>query len=185
MPLELATAVAAPAAAADIRCTDVEPPVTGPLGEPATVHGGMPFEKVVIVGHPDVDCGILAGITHLPSEPASTLGSDPLYFVTKPEARAGLFSATENTDPGVIEADEATKDQVSVPGMGTVAVCSCSGTARAAGRPAEAPFYGPEAELSTYVLPGAEHSPALHRNVSLYRDTTREWMRDKVVVALP
>jgi hypothetical protein len=57
----------------------------------------------------------------MPPKLATALG-DPLYFTTKPGARAGLFYAMENTDPRVIEADEATKDQVSVPGMGTVAV---------------------------------------------------------------
>ncbi|WP_394361677.1 alpha/beta hydrolase [Amycolatopsis sp. SB7-3] len=349
MPLKLATAVAtccvllggflvaAPAEAVDVRCSDLDLPVTGPLGEPATVHGrfclpegpapeavqllvhggtynsaywdlpydpdrysyqrdmakhgyatfaadqlgsggsskplslplllpvlarsmhevvghlragrvgGTPFEKVVIVGHSvgsgivaaeastyqDVDGVILTGMTHLPSVPALTfgvlfglqpaftdgrlgsLGSDPLYFTTKPGARAGLFYAMENTDPQVVEADEATKDQVSVPGMGTVAVfgivlpatkairvpvlqavgsedilfcglfslrdCSSAESLR----PAEAPFYRPEAELSTYVLSGAGHSLALHRNASQYRDATRDWLREKVGVAVP
>ncbi|WET77082.1 alpha/beta fold hydrolase [Amycolatopsis sp. QT-25] len=349
MPLKLATVVAAccallggflvaaPAAAVDVRCSDLELPVTGPLGAPATVHGrlclpedpvpkavqllvhggtynsaywdlpydpdrysyqrdmakhgyatfaadqlgsggsskpfslplllpvlarsmhevvghlragrvgGTPFEKVVIVGHSvgsgivaaeastyqDVDGVILTGVTHLPSVPALTLGvlfglqpafadgklgsvgGDPLYFTTKPGARAGLFYATENADPRVIEADEATKDQVAVPGMGTVAVfgivlpatkairvpvfqaigekdilfcglfalrdCSHAQTLR----PAEAPYYRPEAELSTYVLPGAGHSLALHRNASHYREATRDWLRDKVGIAVP
>ncbi|WP_410661034.1 alpha/beta hydrolase [Amycolatopsis sp. lyj-112] len=349
MPLKLATAVAtccvllggflaaAPAAAVDIRCSGVDLPVTGPVGEPATVHGqlclpdgpapkavqllvhggtynssywdlpydpgrysyqrdmakngyatfaadqlgsgrsskpfslplllpvlarsmhevighlragragGAPFEKVVIVGHSvgsgivaaeastyqDVDGVILSGMTHLPSVPALTLGvlfglqpafaddrlgslgSDPLYFTTKPGARTGLFYATENADPRVIEADEATKDQVSVPGMGTVAVfgivlpatkairvpvfqaigekdilfcglfalrnCSSARTLR----PSEAPYYRPEAKLSTYVLPGAGHSLALHRNASAYRDATRAWLRDQVGIAVP
>lgn len=207
MPLKLAAVVAAccallggflvaaPAAAVDIRCSDLDLPVTGPLGEPATVHGRFclpegPAPKAVqllvhggtynsaywdlpydpdrysyqrdmakhgyatfaadqlgsgIVAaeastYQDVDGVILTGVTHLPSVPALTLGvalglqpafaddrlgsvgSDPLYFTTKPGARAGLFYATENTDPRVIEADEATKDQVAVPGMGTVAV---------------------------------------------------------------
>ncbi|MFI9456721.1 alpha/beta hydrolase [Amycolatopsis sp. NPDC052450] len=348
MPLKLAAVVAAccallggflvaaPAAAVEIRCSDLDLPVTGPLGGPATVHGrfclpegpapkavqllvhggtynsaywdlpydpdrysyqrdmakhgyatfaadqlgsggsskpfspplllpvlarsmhevighlragrvgGTPFEKVVIVGHSvgsgivaaeastyqDVDGVILTGVTHLPSVPALTLGvalglqpafaddklgsvgSDPLYFTTRPGARAGLFYATENTDPRVIEADEATKDQVAVLGMGTVAVfgivlpatkairvpvfqavgekdilfcglfalrdCSSAETLR----PAEAPFYRPEAELSTYVLSGAGHSLALHRNASQYRDATRVWLRDKVGIAV-
>lgn len=209
--------------------------------------GGVPFEKVVIVGHSvgsgivaaeaatyqDVDGVILTGITHLPSVPALTLGvalglqpvfaddrlgslgSDPLYFTTKPGARAELFYAMENTDPRVVEADEATKDQVSVPGMGTVAVfgivlpatraikapvfqvvgekdvlfcglfalrdCSNAQTLR----PQEAPYYRPEAELSTYVLFGAGHSVALHRNAPVYRNATRAWLRDHVAVAVP
>ncbi|SEE63020.1 hypothetical protein SAMN04489729_8435 [Amycolatopsis lurida] len=170
----------------------------------------------VLTTHEDCLKGVLFGL-----QPAFTdgtlgsLGSDPLYFTTKPGARAGLFYATENTDPRVIEADEATKDQVSVPGMGTVAVfgivlpatkairvpvlqavgskdvlfcglfalrdCSSGETLR----PAEAPFYRPEARLSTYVLSGAGHSLALHRNASEYRDATRVWLREKVGVAVP
>lgn len=181
----------------------------------------------------DVDGVILSGITHLPSVPALTLGvlfglqpafaddrlgslgSDPLYFTTKPGARARLFYATENTDPRVIEADEATKDQVSVPGMGTVAVfgivlpatkdirvpvfqavggkdilfcglfalrdCSNGQTLR----PQEAPYYRPEAQLSTYVLPGAGHSLGLHKNAAEYRDAIRAWLQDRVGVTVP
>ncbi|WP_410585554.1 hypothetical protein [Amycolatopsis sp. lyj-108] len=227
MPLKLAAVVAAccallggflvaaPAAAVGIRCSGPDLPVTGPLGEPATAHGrfclpegpapkavqplvygGTPFEKVA-------------------GGKLGSVGSDPLYFTTKPGARAGLFHATENTDPRVIEADEVTKDQVAVPGMGTVAVfgivlpatkaievpvfqavgekdilfcglfalrdCSNARTLR----PAEAPFYRPEAELSTYVLSGAGHSLALHRNASQYRDATRVWLREKVGIAVP
>ncbi len=110
--------------------------------------GGVPFAKVVIVGHSvgsgvvaaeastyhDVDGVVLPALpvlalgAALGLQPAlldgqlSTLGSDPLYFTTKPGARAGLFYAAGDADPAVIAADEATKDQVSVPGMGTVAL---------------------------------------------------------------
>ncbi|GAA0615115.1 alpha/beta fold hydrolase [Kutzneria viridogrisea] len=172
----------------------------------------------------DVDGVVLTGITHLPALPVlavgaalglqpafldsslSRLGSDPLYFTTKPGARAPLFYAAEDADPQVIAADEATKDQVSVPGMGTVAVfgivlpttlgidvpvlqavgsqdvlfcgvlalhdCSNAEALRAQ----EAPYYSPAAQLSTYVLPGAGHSLALHRNAAQYRDATRDWL---------
>ncbi|TCO59768.1 alpha/beta hydrolase [Actinocrispum wychmicini] len=172
----------------------------------------------------DVDGVVLSGMTHMPSVPAlvlgaalglqpafidptlASLGTDPLYFTTKPGARAPLFYNTSDADPSVIAADEATKDEVSVPGMGTVAVfgivlpttlginvpvfqavgskdvlfcgllalrdCSSAASLRAQ----EAPYYSAAADLTTYVLPGAGHSLALHRNASDYRDATRAWL---------
>ncbi|MFD2416077.1 alpha/beta hydrolase [Amycolatopsis pigmentata] len=198
--------------------------------------GGVRFGKVVIAGHSvgsgivafeaaryhDVDGVILTGITHVPSVPALTTGAgtglepafldrrfegaDPAYFVTKPGARAGLFYAKNDSDPRVIAADEATKDEVSAPGMATVAVfgivmpatsgitvpvfqavggsdvlfCGvlalrdCSTAASL--REQEAPYYSAAANLTTYVLPGAGHSLALHENAGAYRDATRAWL---------
>ncbi|MGH7868958.1 MAG: alpha/beta hydrolase, partial [Candidatus Dormibacteraceae bacterium] len=98
-------------------------------------------------------------------------------------------------------------DQVSVPGMGTVAVfgimlpmtthginvpvfqavgeddilfcgpfalrdCSSAEKLRAQ----EAPYYSAAAKLTTFVLPKAGHSLALHKNAALYRDATRAWL---------
>jgi pimeloyl-ACP methyl ester carboxylesterase len=172
----------------------------------------------------DVDGVVLSGMTHMPAVPVLTLGaalglqpvflddllaklgSDPLYFTTRPGARAGLFYAVDGAEQAVVDADEATKDQVSVPGMGTVAVfgivlpttygidvpvfqavgsddvlfCGllalrdCSDAANL--RAQEAPYYRPEAQLQTYVLPGAGHSLGLHRNAEDYRDATRAWL---------
>ncbi|SFW84008.1 alpha/beta hydrolase [Amycolatopsis australiensis] len=203
--------------------------------------GGVRFAKVVIVGHSvgsgvvaveassyhDVDGVVLTGITHLPVlavgaalglQPAlldgqlGRLGSDPLYFTTKPGARAGLFYAAGDSDPAVIAAGEAAKDQVSVPGMGTVAVFGivlpatkgitapvfqvvgekdvlfCGLLALRdcsdAGvlRAQEAPYYADPSNLSMYVLPGAGHSVALHENAAEYRDATRSWLRERVGV---
>nr|WP_312890589.1 alpha/beta fold hydrolase [Kutzneria kofuensis] len=198
--------------------------------------GGIHFDKVVIVGHSvgsglvaseastykDVDGVVLTGVTHIPSVPALGLGAalglvpaflssvqnpgDPLYFTTKPGARGPLFYNAEDADPNVIAADEATKDQVSVPGMGTVAVfgivapvtlginvpvlqavgqddilfCGLLAlrdcSSAAALRAQEAPFYSAAAKLSVYVLPNAGHSLALHRNAGDYRDATRAWL---------
>jgi hypothetical protein len=106
----------------------------------------------------------------------------------------------------VIAADEATKDQVSVPGMGTVAVfgivvpvtlgitvpvfqavgsndilfCGLLAlrdcSSAVSLRAQEAPFYPAAAKLSVYVLPNAGHSLALHRNAGDYRDATRAWL---------
>lgn len=198
--------------------------------------GGVRFDRVVIAGHSvgsgivaleaatyhDVDGVILTGITHVPSVPALTTGAatglepafldrrfagaDPAYYVTKPGARAGLFYAKQGSDPQVIATDEATKDEVSAPGMATVAVfgivlpataditvpvfqvvgesdvlfcgvlalrdCSTATSLRAQ----EAPYYGAAARLTTYVLPRAGHSLALHENAAEYRDATRAWL---------
>lgn len=175
----------------------------------------------------DVDGVVLSGMTHMPAVPVlalgaglglqpvflddllARLGSDPLYFTTRPGARAGLFYAMDDAEQLVVNADEATKDQVSVPGMGTVAVfgivlpttygidvpvfqavgtndvlfcgllalrdCSNAASLRAQ----EAAYYRPEAQLETYVLPGAGHSLALHRNAEDYRDATRAWLSSK------
>ncbi|HEX7307541.1 alpha/beta hydrolase [Lentzea sp.] len=176
----------------------------------------------------DVDGVVLSGMTHMPAVPVlalgaalglqpvflddllATLGSDPLYFTTRPGARAGLFYAMDDAEQLVVNADELTKDQVSVPGIGTVAVfgivlpttygidvpvlqavgsgdvlfcgllalrdCSSASSLRAQ----EAPYYRPEAQLQTYVLPGAGHSLALHRNAGAYRDATRAWLSSKL-----
>ena len=198
--------------------------------------GGFHFGKVVIVGHSvgsgivaseastykDVDGVILTGVTHIPNLPALGLGAalglipaflssvqnpgDPLYFTTKPGARGPLFYHAADADPQVIAADEATKDEVSVPGMGTVAVfgivvpvtlginvpvlqavgqddalfCGLLALRDCSSAPAlraqEAPFYSAAAKLSVYVLPNAGHSIALHRNAGDYRDATRAWL---------
>jgi pimeloyl-ACP methyl ester carboxylesterase len=205
--------------------------------------GGVHFGKVVIVGHSvgsgivaseastykDVDGVILTGMTHIPSIPALGLGAalglipallssvnnpgDPLYFTTKPGARGPLFYNAADADPNVIAADEATKDQVSVPGMGTVAVfgivvpvtlginvpvlqavgqddvlfCGLLAlrdcSSSSALRAQEAPFYSAAAKLSVYVLPDAGHSIALHRNAGDYRDATRAWLGSQLGIA--
>lgn len=179
----------------------------------------------------DVDGVILTGITHMPSLPAIGLGAaldlqpalldpvlhnrkgtDPLYFTTKPGTRKSLFYAAEDADPRVIAVDEATKDQVSVPGMGTVAVfgivlpvtwginvpvfqavgsedilfCGLLALRDCSSadrlRAQEAPYYSPAAKLSIYVLPGAGHSLGLHKNAPEYRDATRAWLRQQLGV---
>ena len=198
--------------------------------------GGIHFAKVVIIGHSvgsgivaseastykDVDGVGLTGMTHIPSIPALGLGvafglvpaflssvknaGDPLYFTTLPGARGPLFYNSADADPNAIAADEATKDQVSVPGMGTVAVfgivvpvtlginvpvlqavgqddvlfCGLLAlrdcSSASALRAQEAPFYSAAAQLSVYVLPNAGHSIALHKNAGDYRDATRAWL---------
>ncbi len=133
-------------------------------------------------------------------------GSDPGYLTTKPGKRESLFYVTRNADPQVIATDEATKDQVSFAGAGTVIVFGFLGPASrgidvpvllALGendavfcgflardcssaetlRKQEAPYFGPAAELSTYVLPKSGHVIALHKNAGEYREATRSWLR--------
>lgn len=175
----------------------------------------------------DVDGVMLTGITHMPNVPAlvlgaalgltpvfmdpvlARLGSDPLWFTTKPGAREPLFYHSPNAEQRVIDADEATKDQVSVPGMGTVAVfgivlpatlgidvpvfqavgqkdvlfCGLLAlrdcTSAATLRLQEAPYYTPAAELTMYVLPNSGHSLALHQNAAAYRDAARAWLHNQ------
>lgn len=173
----------------------------------------------------DVDGVILTGANHLISLPAIGTGAatdlhptaldpqlrkthdtDPGYVTTKPGTRGQLFYATGDADPAVIATDEATKDQLSLPGMGPIALfgiilpatrrinvpvllmigekdhlfcgplagnCSNAETLRQQ----EAPYFDPAAHLSTYVLPGAGHSLALHRNADKYREATRRWLK--------
>nr|WP_245373519.1 alpha/beta fold hydrolase [Crossiella equi] len=176
----------------------------------------------------DVDGVILTGMTHLPALPVLGLGAalgigpalldpvlgkrgtDPLWFATRPGARGPLFYHAPNADPKAIKADEDTKDVVSVPGMGTVAVfgiilpttlginvpvfqavgqkdilfCGLLAlrdcTSGKTLRPAEAPYYSPAAKLETYTLPNAGHSLGLHKNAHEYREATRVWLRKHV-----
>ena len=132
-------------------------------------------------------------------------GSDPEYFTTRPGFRPVFYEATD-ADPQVIATDDATKDQLSILGFGLIlafgdespaslrinvpvllavgekdfAFCGflsrdCSSAE--ALRKQEAPYFSPAAQLSTYVLRGAGHSMALHRNAGEYREATRAWLR--------
>jgi pimeloyl-ACP methyl ester carboxylesterase len=132
-------------------------------------------------------------------------GSDPGYFTTRPGFRP-VFYETSDADPQVIATDDATKDQLSILGFGLVltfgdegpasllinvpvllgvgekdfAFCGflsrdCS-SAETLWRQ-EAPYFAPAAKLSTFVLPGAGHSIALHKNADEYREATIAWLR--------
>ncbi|MGH3684815.1 MAG: alpha/beta hydrolase [Pseudonocardiaceae bacterium] len=177
----------------------------------------------------DVDGVILTAITHLPSALELTKGlalyvypvtrdpqlrkngSDPGYVTSRPGGREPLFYATRNADPQVIATDEATKDQASVFGLGTVAVFGVlSPASRSIDVPVllavgkndilfcgflasdcssaealwkqEAPYFSPAAKLSTYVLLDSGHSIALHKNADEYREATRTWLRTRFAV---
>jgi pimeloyl-ACP methyl ester carboxylesterase len=136
-------------------------------------------------------------------------GSDPGYITTKPGQRVTFSYSTENADPQVIATDEATKDQASLAAVATGEVLGLLGpTSRGidvpvlvavgekdivfcgflgrdcssaeALRKGEAPYFSPAAELSTYVLPGAGHALALHKNAGEYREATRAWLRARL-----
>jgi pimeloyl-ACP methyl ester carboxylesterase len=133
-------------------------------------------------------------------------GSDPGYITTRPGQREPVIYSAGNADPQVIATDEATKDQASLAAIGTgemlgllgptsrgidvpvllaigekdVVFCGflardCSSAE--ALRKQEALYFGPAAQLSTYVLPKAGHAMALHSNVGEYREATRAWLR--------
>lgn len=132
-------------------------------------------------------------------------GSDPGYFTTRPGQREPAFYRTSNADPQVIATDEATKNQAPISAIGTSAspilgptslginvpvllavgekdVLFCGFPGRDCSsaevlRKGEALYFGPAAELSTYVLPGSGHSLALHKNAGEYREATRTWLR--------
>jgi pimeloyl-ACP methyl ester carboxylesterase len=133
-------------------------------------------------------------------------GSDPGYFTTRPGLRGPVFYVASNSDPQAIATDEATKDQTPAVGVGNALVFGNLGPASrdidvpvllAVGekdfafcgflardcssaealRGQEAPFFGPAAELSTFVLPESGHSITLHKNTDEYREATRAWLR--------
>ncbi|UAK30527.1 alpha/beta fold hydrolase [Nocardia asteroides] len=132
-------------------------------------------------------------------------GYDLGYLTTRPGTRAGNFFAPETADPEVLAVDEATKEVFSpmeypdgltstIPPMtnfidvpvlvvdGSLdrlscgpgyAVCANAETLHAA----EAPFFGPAAQLRTYVLRASGHSVNLARNTAEYRAAVIDWVR--------
>jgi pimeloyl-ACP methyl ester carboxylesterase len=202
---------AMPAEAAAISCTDADLPVSGPglpplvPGAPATMRGRLclPAGAGPNTDVPDTAQLLVHGGTYnsaywdLPYQPGR-------YSYQRDMAAHGYAT---------FAADEATKDQVSVPGMGTVAlfgivlpatkgitvpvfqvvgekdVLFCGLLAlrdcssARALRAQEAPYYADPSKLSMYVLPGAGHSVALHENAADYRDATRSWLRDRLAIA--
>ncbi|MFD6157644.1 alpha/beta hydrolase [Nocardia sp. NPDC060256] len=130
-------------------------------------------------------------------------GYDPGYLVSRPGARRADFYGPDNFDPQVVAADEATKETFSLteypdgllstlPGMSSFitaptmvvngskdilscgpgfSICTDSATLQAA----EAPYFGPDAKLRTFVLPGSGHSVNLAPNTAEYRAAVIEW----------
>lgn len=168
----------------------------------------------------DVDGVIFTGMSHSMDIPALTgvfvngirpslldpvlarRGGDPGYVTTMPSTR-GVFHALGDVDPGIVEADEATKDQVPatvVPDLLTLAFlspmtrsinvpvlitngdrdslfCAFHCGSEAQFKAAEAPYFGPDAQLSVRLFPNAGHAIALSRSAPAYRTAVAEWMQ--------
>lgn len=170
----------------------------------------------------DVDAVILTGIAHLISAKVAAEGfatrvhpamtdpqlrgndSDPGYIATKPGTHRATLFHSPTSDPRVIAADEATKDQVSATGaadavagfqspaslginvpvlgvLGDKDFLFCNPLARDCSSAdallrQEAPYYSPAARFSLYVLPGAGHCLTLYPTTGEYREATRTWI---------
>ncbi|MBF6329337.1 alpha/beta hydrolase [Nocardia transvalensis] len=130
-------------------------------------------------------------------------GYDPGYLTTRPGTRMHDFYAPATADPEVVAFDEQNKEVFSLteypdgllstlPGMSSLitapvlivngsldrlscgpgyAVCRDAATLHAA----EAPYFGPAAQLRTFVLPGSGHSVNLARNTGEYQAAVIDW----------
>jgi pimeloyl-ACP methyl ester carboxylesterase len=180
---------------------------------------GSGFAVLEASTYHDVDGVVLTGMTHRLNWPVhirvfvngvrpvqfdpvlSKRGGDAGYLTTMPGTR-GVFHQPGDVDPGVIAADEATKDRlpatvladtvpvafetrlsrrIDVPvliadgqddPLFCFAVCATPATLRSA----EAPFFSPAAQLSVFLLPRTGHAIALSKNAPAYRSAVRDWM---------
>lgn len=167
----------------------------------------------------DVDGVVLTGMTHSMDpltlaaifvdgvRPAildpvlSGRGSDPGYVTTMPGTRR-LFHDPGSYEPGVLTADEATKDQVAatvVPDLVALAFlgplsrqidvpvlmangdrdtlfCAFHCSSESALLNAEAPYFSLAAQLEVFLLPQAGHSLALASGAPAYRAAVAEWL---------
>ncbi|MCM6774441.1 alpha/beta hydrolase [Nocardia sp. CDC159] len=130
-------------------------------------------------------------------------GYDLGYLTTTPGSRAKAFFAAD-TDPAVLAGDEENKDvfsptefvtamtstvlpmaeRVHVPVLVAngaqdrlcAAVCASSDILHAA----EAPWYQPESQLQTFVLPDSGHAINLARTTAAYQAAVRDWITSVV-----
>ncbi|TWP53392.1 alpha/beta hydrolase [Lentzea tibetensis] len=167
----------------------------------------------------DVDGVILTGMTHsmdlvqlaaifvdgvrpaLLDPVLAGRGSDPGYVTTMPGTRQ-VFHQPGAFEPGVLSADEATKDQVPatvVPDLVALAFtgplsrginvpvllangdrdtlfCAFHCSTESTLLTAEAPYFSPAAQLDVFLLPGAGHSLALALAAPTYRSAVDEWL---------
>jgi pimeloyl-ACP methyl ester carboxylesterase len=122
------------------------------------------------------------------------------YLTMQPGTRGELFYQP-NADPQVIALDEATKETVTIGEATTNAAAIFADTSRQIRVPVflavgqydesfctgdicqsaenvaafEAPFFSPESNLQTFVLPGAGHSINLAANASEWFEAARQW----------
>ncbi|HLO83765.1 MAG TPA: alpha/beta fold hydrolase [Nostocaceae cyanobacterium] len=123
------------------------------------------------------------------------------YLTTLPGAQATLFYNQSNADPQVIAIDQANKDTLTVGELNTNGPAILSDISKQINVPVllaigsedlpfctgdicdnadnvkafESPFFSPQAQLETYVLPDAGHSINLHLNAPLWFDAARDW----------
>jgi pimeloyl-ACP methyl ester carboxylesterase len=123
------------------------------------------------------------------------------YLTTVPGAKSTLFYHPSNVDPQVIAVDEATTDtlttgeinttftavlsnisqQISVPVLLAIGsqdfpfctgnICENADNVKAF----ESPFFSPQAQLQTFVLPDAGHNINLHLNAPSWFSAARDW----------
>jgi pimeloyl-ACP methyl ester carboxylesterase len=190
----------------------------------SVVIGGHSLGSTVVIWeaatYHDVDGVLLTGISHhlnlanlglllatmypAPLDPKfAGSGLDPGYLTTKPGTRKQDFDAPGNPDPGVVSADEATKDvfstteapdgvaalllpastSINVPvllanGQYDKYMCGagtdCSTAASLAA--SEARYFSAASHLQTYVLPGSGHDINLAPDTQLYQQAVLSWL---------
>ncbi|RKT54900.1 alpha/beta hydrolase [Saccharothrix australiensis] len=181
---------------------------------------GSGLAVLVAAEHHDVDGVVLTGYRHSVDvarftrlfvegirpaalDPAlSRRGGDPGYLTTAPGARY-LFHDPGVVEPGVLAADEETKDQVPatvVPDLLPPAFLSplsrridvpvllvngardaifCAGRCESAAAllDAERPFFHPRTPVEAFVLPDAGHTLGYAPNAADYRAAVHDWMK--------
>jgi pimeloyl-ACP methyl ester carboxylesterase len=128
-------------------------------------------------------------------------GGDPGYLTTMPTTRR-LFHDPGEVEPGVLDADETTKDQVAttvvadllplgfmsplslainapvliVNGDRDSLFCAFNCASEAQLLAAETPYFAPAAQLEVRLVPRAGHAVALAKNAPVYRSAVADWL---------
>jgi hypothetical protein len=126
----------------------------------------------------------------------------PGYSTTRPGTRAEIFYVKDNTDPQVIDTDEATKDvlawaegssaptaresvDVDVPVLSVLGdrdgfFCYTPCTDPAVLVAAEGRFWRPETCFELFLLPGVGHNDNLHRNAGDWYRRAFSWTAERI-----
>ena len=142
------------------------------------------------------------GVRPAPLDPVlARRGGDPGYLTTMPATRR-LFHQPGETEPAVLAADEATKDQVAttvvadllplgfmsplsrnitvpvlvVNGDRDALFCAFSCAGQSEFLASETPFFSPDAQLEVRLIPKAGHAVALATTAPIYRTAVAEWL---------
>ncbi|MGO1055266.1 alpha/beta hydrolase [Crossiella sp. CA198] len=129
-------------------------------------------------------------------------GLDPGYLTTWPGTR-GVFHEGGAVEPAVVDADDATKDQVAATVVADLLpfgfilpvslgikvpvliangdkdnlFCAFSCKDERTLLASERPYFSPEAKLAVHLVPGAGHAVALGKGAAVHRDAIRGWLR--------